>query len=101
MSGGRLGTWTMAAALTWLVAACAPANPDAPPQQAQDLPLLSSAANGQDRQAAADDLPGTPADVPHVTTRGALGLFACGAPHLRTSGTQDQRGRPTGAAVTP
>jgi hypothetical protein len=64
MSGGRLGIWTMAAALTWLVAGCAPANPDAPPQQAQDLPLLSSAADSQDRQAAADDLPGASTDVP-------------------------------------
>jgi hypothetical protein len=36
MSGGRLGIWTMVAALTWLVAGCAPTNPDAPPQQAQN-----------------------------------------------------------------
>jgi hypothetical protein len=53
MSVGRLGIWTMAAALTWLVAGCAPTNPDAPPQQAEDP-------HGQDRQAAADYLPGRP-----------------------------------------
>jgi hypothetical protein len=63
MSGRRLGIWTMAAALTWLVAGCAPTNPDAPPQQAQDPPArlspLPSAADGQDaghRGLAADRL---------------------------------------------